>query len=278
LRLPRPGADSRGGDEAVMIVLSYSKVRTWDNCRKRYQFQYMKRVPGKPNKYFVLGNAVHAAISGYLALPLTEREQADIKLMLKREWVKDSRGRKGFASREEEGEFGKRALGMLDNFLEDSSSREEPLALEEWLEADLGDEVLLNGKIDRIDRRDGSLHITDLKTGQSTPTPEQLAAEVQPVLNKLLVERARGERVGGVTFYYLERDEKLTVSVDDRAVEEAEARLKHVARQIGTESRFEASPNLFCGWCDYLDRCVEGREHLRSKEEAAEDGIAALPF
>lgn len=265
-----------------MITLNYSRLNAWDTCRRRYRFQYIDQIPVPQGPHLFLANQVHKALHEYLLVDLKERSGDLLEGILRRNWQRHPQRGTVFADLREESEFGRRALGMLNKFLEGPDAQAEPLAVEQWFEVPLDDRVTVNGKVDRIDGAEGGLVVVDYKTGRLW-SRDAVKTGLQPLLYAFLVEQATGETVKEVIFYYINEQERISITESPRENDWAQLRdrLMIYADALRGERLYTPDPGDFCKICDYRDRCDAGLEFVASLEAAEAMGVGAgteLPF
>ena len=61
------------GDEPRKPWTSPSRLATWQQCPRRYDFQHVQKLPTKPSPNLDLGSNVHAALRDWLRLPPAQR-------------------------------------------------------------------------------------------------------------------------------------------------------------------------------------------------------------
>lgn len=173
-----------------------------------------------------LGFLVHDAVKWYLQ---TGRMATlpDIVKKYRNHWLKYQGKRGGFATREDEAEFGKRGLAMLDNFYKNKEVLEKNVPAYGFLRYILDDKIVLNGKVDFIgELADGSLHILDFKTGsKDEEDPTQL------YIYGILAESNLAKPVSKISYWYLDRDSAPKEAVLD-PLEEKLQWLKVQAKEI----------------------------------------------
>ena len=242
---------------------SPTRLKTFLDCPRRYQFQVVMKLPTLPSPHLDLGNNVHAALRDWLRLKPAQRNWDNLLELYRAAW----RGnRKAFEnrSRDELREAGEKGKAMLRRFHEETPPDLEPLLTEKTVSADYGD-VVVGGRVDRVDALpDGSLKVVDYKTGK---VPKYGARDdlAPPVYARAVATAFAGTPVAEVELLYLDTFERITFPVDevlqahkDLAVLEA----AHAVRSAETSGEFPARPSKLCGWCDFKDRCPEGRAFL----------------
>lgn len=265
-----------------MITLNFSRLNTWDTCRRMYRYQYIDRIPVPLTPSLFLANQIHKALHQYLSLDADGRRGHMLEDILRRNWQRHPQRGAVFADLLEEAEYGRRALVMLQKFLAGPDADARPRAVEQWFEIPLDDRVTINGKVDRIDDTGDGLVVVDYKTGRLW-SREAVESGLQPLLYAFLVEEATGETVKEVIFYYINEEERISITEAPR--EDGWARLRDrlmvYADAIRQEREYPPEPGDFCQWCDYRERCTEGQEFVAGLEAAEAQASAAgpdLPF
>ncbi len=235
----------------------------------KYRFQYIDSVPTLPNGAMVRGSFVHRVLELLHARPAQDRTLDAV--------------RKDFETAE--GEFRLRddfrllALDTTDEAKFWESCREcmrayyrieQPetaniVELEKWVSAPLG-EFEIGGFIDRLERDDGGLVVSDYKTG--APKPLRFSTDYlrQLTFYALMCETQLKETPHSVRIYYLgggkddhSRDERVvtqTVTLDSLAEVRETARRVFSEIEAGkTSGEFATNVTKLCGWCDYQQWC-----------------------
>ena len=241
-----------------MLKLSPYAIGIYEQCPRRYRYQYVERLIGKyrrPWPWLTMGANIHHTLAQFLSVvPVAERTVATIERLLRDQW---RRSRQGFSDDEQEREYGERALEQLRWFASTQPVDVRPLMLERFHEVPVPDSVILRGRIDRVDEEaDGGLHVIDYKTGKVPETP----GTFQLVQYAVILHRVLGQVVSRGSFLYLGSGEWRTMEIDADQVEKTRRSVLLVAVQIQQETEYAAIVGPLCRYCDFLELCEPGRE------------------
>lgn len=188
------------------LFLSYTSLKDFLKCPRAYYLKNRYRNPKTGNRvqivspHLTLGSLVHDVIKWYLQTNRTAGKDEVVKNFRGR-WLKYRGKRGGFTSLQEEGDFGRRGLQMLDNFFQ-NKNLEPNLPLFDFLRFRIEEKIFFNGKIDFVGQlSDNTLHVLDFKTGiKEEDDPLQLHAYA------ILVESNLQKRVSKISYWYLDKD------------------------------------------------------------------------
>ena len=124
--------------------------------------------------------------------------------------------------------------------------------------------------IDRVDRVDGRLVVTDYKSGV-LPGARWRGDKIQQVmLYAAALWAAGGELPDRARLLYLGQ-RILDVRVTERRLEDAVESLSTVWTDITAacaEDRFDPRTTVLCGWCPFVSQCPEGQAELTRRKNA----------
>ncbi len=159
-----------------------------------------------------LGQAVHEVIESLAILPAEERFKISLVKKLDTVWLKVTGKKGGFENYTVESEFRQRAVQMLINLQEDPGPLAEKAIKIKTDSMNLPrydfskkDNIILCGKIDwlKYDEGTDSVHIIDFKTGKN----EEADGSLQLPIYLLLATNTQSKKVGGASYWYLDRDD-----------------------------------------------------------------------
>jgi CRISPR/Cas system-associated exonuclease Cas4 (RecB family) len=178
------------------------------------------------------------------------RTYENLAKLFRRNWQ-----REGFTSLEEEIEWGKKGLKVLEIFYHAEDHSITPLALEKNLEAKY-DEIILCGRVDRIDSlTKNKVRIVDYKTGKDELDKDQAA--LAATIHKFVVETRLKKEVVEVIHYYLESGCKYQVLPPSDRVKEMLTEVVKIAHKIENTKEFLPQVSPLCQWCDFVEICPE---------------------
>lgn len=191
------------------IFLSYTSLKDFLQCPRTYFLKNIYRDPKTgfriqiASPYLSLGSTVHDSVKWYLDLKgqiTTDQLEEKFRNL----WLKYRGKRGGFESLEQEGDFGRRGLKMLDNFFKNAGKLEKTTHQVDFPKLNLFEDVILMGNFDFVgERQDGTLHVLDFKTGANDEKdPMQL------YIYAILAEANLGKEVSSASFWYLDRDDE----------------------------------------------------------------------
>lgn len=248
---------------------SPSRLSTFLQCPRKYDFQHVKKLPTKPSPHLDLGSNVHAALRDWLRLAPAARTWEALLESYRAAWRQN---RPAFATRtrDELREWGERGKAMLRRFADDVAPDLAPLALEKWVGIDFGD-LEVRGKVDRVDQLpDGSLRVVDYKTGRYPKDPARTRADdlAAAVYARGSSTDFVGAPVADVEYLYLDTMERLTFPIDDAWQAQREMAIGTLARaafEAEKSGDLPPQPSPLCAWCDFKARCPEGQAFLDAR-------------
>src|SRR6185436_15266747 len=175
-----------------------TQLQTYQQCPRKFFYSRDKEIRAKYAKAspaMHLGNAVHDALQAFFDISkvsIPDRTYERRCNLFREAWAgrgvyarnlyKQTEAREqAFAKdRANEKAWGEKGLNILYRFFQTSDVKAVPLTAEQFHEVMLAPDVMLGGKIDRIDRLpDGRLVVLDYKTGKPPrdQAPEALAKD-----------------------------------------------------------------------------------------------------
>jgi len=250
-----------------LIKVTPSRIATWMDCPRRYRMAYVDR-PTPPRggafAHSTLGAVVHNALRALFDLPVRRRTPDAAAALVGQHWKDD-----GFAGPTQAATYRELAAEWVAGYVAETDVTEDPIGLERWVSAPVGT-IVAEGRVDRIDERDGELVIVDYKTGRSVLTTDDARASQALALYVLAARRTLRRPCRRVELHHLpsgtvavwEHSEESLTRHRTRAEEAAEEfSLATATLHAGGDQDVLFPPNVGrqCSWCDFRRSCPEGQ-------------------
>lgn len=253
--------------------LSPSSAGVFDGCPRRWMFKYVERRPEPSGQAAIVGTFVHEVLEALCLLQPIDRTQEQAKRIARELWPAVETDPDFLAlelTDPEARSFRWQAWLAVAGLwhLEDPASVD-VLATEQKVTAELGGVPFL-GIIDRVDRIDDRLIISDYKSGALPGARWRNDKMQQVLLYAGAFEQIQGEQPERARLLYLGQ-KILEVTVTTPKIETAAAQLAATWEGIEaacSSDRFDAKPGVLCGWCPFAADCPEGRAELTRRQAA----------
>ena len=251
---------------------SFTQLAAFNTCPLQYKFAHILRVPAMGKWSFSFGKTMHNTLHSYFTawmersgkkqktlfespsdqadsihLPVSTEELLELYASCwQDDWYPDDQVREQYRQKGRE-----QLIRYVKSF---ESSMPRPLALEQGYTYKIGD-VVLKGRIDRIDTFEDGVEIIDYKTG----TPKQLSKletsdKEQLWLYQLAARDVLQLNPKKLTFVYLEDQSRVSfLGKDDELIKLQDQVVDRVQRIRA--SNFGPTPGFHCKFCDFADIC-----------------------
>lgn len=243
------------------LFLSVSKTKTFKDCKAKYRFCYIEKLPRKEWDFHVFGKFLHEVLEKFYKKVLDGATEAP-NVILSSSWKEAFTNWKEKLSPTQIQE----AKEICILFLKDLASSENPptiIHVEKPFYIDIDGKVLLNGFIDRVQvDADGVLHVSDYKT---TKNKRYLKNDYFQLLTYAFVMCLEDPSLKKVrTSYILLRHgfETIVKEFERDEIMESEKVFLDYAAEIGAEKLFRPNPTRLCSYCDYIDNCDAGQKMM----------------
>ncbi len=246
---------------------SPSRLLAWVDCPRRYRFQYLDRPrpqPAPQRAHTSLGVAVHTALARWWDLDPARRTPSAAAALVRSSWV-----RAGFRDEEQSERWRSRAAVQTAAYAERLDPAVQPLGIERTV-ALRTPVMVVNGRVDRLDDRDGELVVVDYKTSRSTPGPDEARTSLALGFYASAVSAMFRRACRRVELHHVPTGEvavhEHTPESLSRKVSEAESIAADLVKVDAAFAAGESGDDVFaprigplCGWCDFREHCPEGR-------------------
>ncbi|MEM7145346.1 MAG: PD-(D/E)XK nuclease family protein [Verrucomicrobiota bacterium] len=243
--------------------VSASRLKCWQECRLKFYYRYVERIPTTTSPALFVGQIVHTVLQHW-NLRRWRGEKADATALwpvFTDHWSQQPES--GIEWNDKESYHKEKAWNMLEFYLQHTPVPldEKPEAVEVMVERDFVAAGLppLKGIIDLV--REGG-RIVDFKTTARTPDAAQAQHlnELQMSCYCVLYREATGHKESGVELHHLVKTKQPKLVVTPLAPMSADQgrRLMAAMRSyVGgvAAGDFVPSPGLHCSYCDFFGQC-----------------------
>ncbi|MFH1826912.1 MAG: UvrD-helicase domain-containing protein [bacterium] len=239
-----------------LSYLSYSRINTYLTCPLRYKYSYVLNVPVSKNAALVFGETIHSTLQKFYREFNRNKKInfANLISFYKKEWIPQ-----GYSSKSHHDKMYEDGIKMLKAFYKKFHSKNiEIIDLEKPFRVKTDQNVILSGKIDRVDKLEGSkIEIIDYKTGK-LPDEKKLKGDMQLAIyflaatDKNMYNR-KPENVL-LTFYFLRDMEKISFTKTASDIVEIKNSIANTIEKIN-ESNYSPKVGPWCSFCPYKMMC-----------------------
>jgi DNA helicase-2/ATP-dependent DNA helicase PcrA len=266
--------DTTAPDESAPCIplpkqFSFTQLAAYNACPLQYKFAHVLKVPVMGKWTFSFGKTMHNTLERFFRLWLertgvkqtslfeTSVAQSDDGLPVSLDellenyrvcWQDD-----WFTNDDEREKYrkqGKDSLRELYKRWEVNTPK--PLFIETGFTLKLGD-VVIKGRIDRIDAFEDGVEIIDYKTGTPKQKLEKEDKE-QLFLYQLVARDVLGLIPKRLTYHYLQDNSCVSFLGNDEDLLDFQEMIVDRAKTI-RDSKFDPSPGYQCRYCDFADIC-----------------------
>jgi len=239
--------------------LSASSITTYEQCPLRYRFSRIDRIPEPTSEAMILGTFVHEILEGFYALDSEERTLAEARRIARELWENKFIEETSTVRIKNINDFRWQAWWCVENVFGMENPPDVKIrGIEDKFSASINDVPLL-GFIDRwTEEEDGSLTVTDYKSGKVSKPQYEGDKIFQIVLYVEMLERLNDLEVSNAEIMYVKFKEfkryaptpkrrKTVLKLIDQTWEGVTA---------GCESgHFATKTGPLCNWCAYKKIC-----------------------
>jgi RecB family exonuclease len=238
--------------------ISYSAFDTYKTCPLKYKFQEIDKIRTPKSKEAVFGSILHDTMKfihtpGILSPTLDQAMEHFSNSWNPAVWENPD---------EERAAFTQGVKIIQDYFKRNNPADFNIVNLESRFQIELpdtGENHIISGIIDRIDRTDDGYEIIDYKTTKKMPTQERVENDIQlsvylsAFLSQYPQEKNNLDKIK-VSLYFLKHGVKLSATRTEEQLENSRKRFLETISLI-KEGRFEPQVGPLCDWCGYQNRC-----------------------
>ena len=247
-------------EQPLPLSLSVSKVKTFKDCKAKYRFSYIEKLPRKEWDFHIFGKFLHEILENFHKTIINGNTNRHNVIMtdVYKHALSNWKDKLTSDQKTESQDILKKYLVLLNK---EGSPNVTNVEKEFYIDVD--GTVLLNGFIDRVQiDNDETLHVADYKT---TKHKKYLKNDFFQLMTYAFVMCLEDENIKKVrTSYILLRHgfESIVKEFERDEVMKMEDVFLDYYKNIIDEKLYRPSPTPMCKYCDALDHCEEGRKQF----------------
>ena len=263
-----------------MVVYSHSRLRTFEECPKKFKFRYIDKIIPTVEKSIEshLGKVVHETLE-WLYRQVKEGRYPridDVVIYYSKRWEKTwdpaiKNVKKKLTTREF---FNRGVQFLLDYYMRHKPFKDNTLDVEKkiTISLDKNGKYKILGFIDRLvyNLETGEYEVHDYKTSGNLPQPEAIDKDRQLGLYTIAIkeEFGKGKKVS-LIWHYLAFNRRIYSKRTDEQLEQLKRETIELIKKIESEMEFEPRKSYLCSWCEYKPICPAWvKNPPKTKEEA----------
>lgn len=258
-------------DSVSDFSLSVSKAKTFESCKAKYYYTYIKKFPRKEWDFFAFGSFLHEVLENFHR-SLIENPEQESSLLMTKIFKQSLSNWKDKLAHEQKIEGWK----IIGKYLEKDFPN--ILAVEKNFYIDLDGKILLNGFIDIVQKdNDGIIHVADYKT---TKNKKYLKDYFQLLTYAfvLMLEDPSMQKIRASYVLLRHNFEYITKEYTRDEVMKVAEKFVQYAADIEDEKLWRPNPQFLCKYCDHLERCSDGTDYLVSRRIIQSSNFGAIEW
>jgi len=258
------------------LYLSPSSVKTYEQCPRKYYYNYIKKLPKKDFTHLHLGTFCHDILEQFhIALPQTNLKCSHEDGNSCEKFDKDGKcvhiyrklmnkifpERKKILAEKENIILQKEQLmdaqKMVKNYIDnlDIETVNGVLYNERRFMFPLTDKYMANGIMDRIDMRDGVYYLVDYKTNKNAKYMEPFQLYVYGLALDTYDDIDGDTSTIHALYKMLRLDRELSYKVTQYEKDECKRKLIEYGDKITEDQKWIMKAGPLCNWCDFKEIC-----------------------
>lgn len=242
------------------LRLSVSKTKTYLDCKRKFKFAYVEKLPKKDWDFHIFGKFCHKVLEDFHRVYIngsTEPFHKEISKHFKLAQVeyKDQMTP----------QMTKDCFDIIHQYLKIISSEKKNnisanvLDVEMKFDFEIADNIILNGMIDRVQLDDDDvIHVCDYKTVKNKKYLKNDFFQLLTYAYVMLREQPKIKKIRA-SYILLRHDfEYITTEFDVAQILSIKDKYVEYASNIIAEKEYKPNPSALCNFCDFQTMCPEG--------------------
>lgn len=253
------------------LKLSVSKCKVFSSCRKKYEFNYVIKLPKVDRDYHIFGKCLHKALEDFHQMYINGWLLGSSEAM-KIAW---KTAKTEYASRMTS-EAIKECFDILSGYLKLVSEKPKSfltgvVSAEQAFDFPLADNVILNGFIDKVQiEDDGVLLISDYKSTKNKKYLQDDWFQLQTYAFVIMSQRPELKKVRAAYTMLRHNFENITKEITREEAMAVKDQYLAYAADINSATEYPATTSALCRMCDFIDHCKEGQAAVYGPQQYGE--------
>lgn len=241
-----------------MYKISVSKTKTFESCKKKFEFNYILKLKPKSFTFFDLGKLLHDVLENFHLALIDSPLMNQSKIMGR--CFKSAKAKYGAGLSEEDMKL---SYEIIDEYLQLLSKEETPaeiLSVEKQFNLDIDGVVTLIGMIDRVQKDpDGMLHVIDYKSSKNMTYYEDDFLQMQFYAYVMMMEDTTLNKIRCSYQFLRHKFCCITKEFSREEIMKMHDVFINYAQSMQDEKEFPATVNFLCRYCGFSDICPDYR-------------------
>jgi CRISPR/Cas system-associated exonuclease Cas4 (RecB family) len=242
--------------------VSVSKTKTFNQCRKQYEFNYILKMPKKDRDYHIFGKFCHMVLEEFHNAYLVNNSQEAYNIEMSKAFKAALVEYKDKMTPE----MKKECWELVDKYLHIVSANKKNnlmanvIAVEKKFNFLIAENLVLNGAIDRIQiDADNVVHVADYKTTKNKKYLKDDWFQLLTYAYVIITEDPKIKKVRA-SYILLRHDfEYITKEFSRKDILVIKEKYEEYAKQMQEEREFAPTTSFLCNYCDFLEMCPAGK-------------------
>ncbi len=239
------------------LKLSASSIETYEQCPLKYRLSNIDKIPQVSSKpQLTFGNIIHRVLEQFHQ-PNCKQTQERILKLLDANWESI-----GFDYETQEVDFKRQGVELLTKYYNYLTKYPVNVIEREFQFSFEIEDIIINGKIDRIDRNEKGYNVIDYKTSKKATKANN---NIQLAIYSMYLQQEKQLEFAGIpestALYFLREEEPIRTHKDSvTELKEMRNKILEVGENI-RNNKFAPCKGYNCEWCDYKNLlCPEWEE------------------
>jgi DNA helicase-2/ATP-dependent DNA helicase PcrA len=229
------------------LNLSASSIETYEQCPLKYRLSNIDKIPQVSSKpQLTFGNIIHRVLEQFHQ-PNSEQTQERMLKLLDNNWES-----LGFDYETQEADFKRQGIELLTKYYDYLTKYPVNVVELEFQFSFEIEDIIINGKIDRIDKGEIGYNVIDYKTSKNATKANK---NIQLAIYSMYLQQEKQLEFGGLpestALYFLREEDPLrTHKFTTKELIEMQENILEVGKNIRNQE-FTPCKGFHCDWCDY---------------------------